>query len=175
LDDIPAFAAHGLWFCGEARFSKHGTLRATVVVLVREAPAGHTHEELQGIVGLRVHDTLRSLVAGRILGRERVEAVYLYVDVDPERAAVQMEQRRRMRAAPPTTPEMDKRSPPLDLARVVNVLLAVIHGPEEDVATIAARLRQGGLAMSDEQVEAVFAQYGLGKKTARARSRPWRR
>jgi len=175
LGDIPTFAAHGLWFYGEARFSKHGTLRATVVVLVREAPAGHTHEELQGIVGLRIHDTLRSLVADRVLGRERVEAVYLYVDADLKRAAAQLEQRRRMRAAPPIAPGVDKRSPPLDLARVVDILLAVIHGPKEDAAAIAARLRQGGLAVSDEQVEAVFTQYGLEKKTALSRSRRSRR
>lgn len=170
LRTVPRFDGRGLWFCGEVRFSAHGTLRATIVVLIKQAPAGHTHEELEVILGLRVHDTLRSLVEAKQIGRERIEAVYVYVDSDPGRAAEQLERRRRpARAEPgggaPTPP------PPLDLARVVDVLLAVIHAPRDDARTIAARLRAAGLAVEVEQVEAVFAQYALGKKTARSRSR----
>jgi len=54
---------------------------------------------------------------------------------------------------------------------VVDLLLAVIRAPKDDADTIAARLRAGGLAVEDGQVEAVLAQYGLEKKTARSRSR----
>lgn len=170
LRAIPQFDAHGLWFHGEVRFSKHGTLRATVVVLVCEAPAGYQHEELEAILGLRVHDTLRSLVEARALGRERVAAVYVYLAPDAERAAAQLEARRRLAQAPP--PRVAAAAPPaaLDLSRVVEVLVAVIHAPKDEAATIAARLRAGGVAVTDEQVTAVFAQYALQKKTARSRS-----
>lgn len=168
LRAIPQFDAHGLWFHGEIRFSTHGTLRATVVVLVREAPAGRTHEELEAILGLRVHDTLRSLVEARALGRARVAAVYVYLDPDAERGAAQLEQRRRMAPAPPLAPM----PPPaaLDLPRIVEVLVAVIHAPKAEAATIAARLRARGLGVTDPQVEAIVAQYALQKKTARSRS-----
>lgn len=170
LRTVPTFDDRGLWFCGEVRFSAHGTLRATIVVLIKQAPAGHTHEELEVILGLRVHDTLRSLVEAKQLGRERIEAVYVYVDSGPGRAAAQLERRRKPAHAEPggvvPTPPT-----PLDLARVVDVLLAVIHAPRDDARTIAARLRAAGLAVEVEQVEAVFAQYALGKKTARSRSR----
>lgn len=174
LAHIPCFDAHGLWSRGDVRFSKHGTLRATVVVQIRQAPAGHTHEELHMILGLRVHDTLRSLVKDGHLGRERVEAIYIYTDTDTERAASQLEQRRRT-SAPTPVPDATQTPPPLDLSRVVDILVAVIHSPKDDAATIAARLRLGGPAVTDEQVEAVFAQYGLEKKTARSRSAPSRR
>jgi len=175
LSHIPCFDTHGLWCHGEVRFSKHGTLRSTVVAQVREAPAGHTHEELHVILGLRVHDTLRNLVEDGHLGRERVKAVYVYIDTDPERAASQLEQRRRT-SAPTGLPGATQTPPaPLDLSRVVDVLVALIHSPKDDAATIAARLRLGGLAVTDEQVEAVFAQYGLGKKTAHSRSKRSRR
>jgi hypothetical protein len=174
LAHVPRFDAHGIWAHQEVRFSRHGTLRATVVVLVREAPEGRTQEELKVILGLRVHDTLRSLVREGLLARQRVEAVYLYTAPDPERTAAQLEQRRRPRAPRPE-PEALGPPPPLDLARVVDVLLAVIHGPKDDAPTIAARLRLGGSGVTDEQVEAVFAQYGLGKKTAPSRSQRSRR
>jgi len=58
----------------------------------------------------------------------------------------------------------------LDLPRVVEVLVAVIHAPQDDATTIAARLRAGGVAVTDAQVEAVLAQYPLQKKTAPSRS-----
>lgn len=177
LRTIPKFDDRGLWFCGEVRFSVHGTLRATLVVLVKQAPAGHTHEELEVVLGLRVHDTLLDLVETKHVGRDRIGAVYVYLDADPERAAAQVDRRRRAAAPEPagavrTAPPLPL---PLDPARVVDVLLAVIHAPNDDARTIAARLRAGGRAVEDAQVEALFAQYGLGKKTARPRSRRSRR
>jgi hypothetical protein len=169
LRQIPEFDAHGLWFFGEIRFSKHGTLRATVVVLVREAPAGRTHEELEVLLGLRVHDTLRSLVETRTLGRQRVQSVYVYLDSDPQRAAAQFEERRRTVVALVPEP-VYRASPILDPPRVVQVLVTVIQAPKDNARAIAARLRANGLVVSDEQVEAVFMHYELGKKTARSRS-----
>ena len=62
LSHIPVFDDTGLWFQGDVCFSRHHTLRATVVVLVKESAAGQTHKELQAVVRLRVHDTPRSLV-----------------------------------------------------------------------------------------------------------------
>jgi hypothetical protein len=172
LGCMPKFDEHGLWAVGGIRFSKHGTLRATIVVLVCEAPAGCTHEELTELLGLRVHDTLRSLVEARALGREQVRAVYVYLDPDADHAAAQLAQRRRKTAEPEPVQGIP---PPLDPARVIDVLLAVIHAPKDDARAIAARLRAASLAVSDEQVEVVFAQYELEKKTARSRSARSRR
>jgi hypothetical protein len=175
LRRIPSFDAHGLWSEGAVRFSKHGTLRATVVVLVCEAPAGCTHEELTGRLGLRVHDTLRSLVEAQALGREVVDAVYVYLDPRAARAEVQLAERRRRTAASSPGPVVAARLP-LDATRVIDVLVAVIHAPKANAREIAARLRAAGLEVSEQQVEAVFAQYGLEvKKTARSRSASSRR
>ncbi|MBI4424707.1 MAG: hypothetical protein HY554_13320, partial [Elusimicrobia bacterium] len=54
LRRIPQFDEAGLWAHGEALFSKDGTLRATIVRIVGEAPAGKTHDELQAQLRLRV-------------------------------------------------------------------------------------------------------------------------
>lgn len=169
LRRIPKFDVHGLWRLGDIRFSTYGTLRATVVVLVGEAPAGRAHEELEGILGLRVHDTLRSLVEAHALGREQVESVYVYLDPDPERAAAQLQERRGTLPGPTSEPTQ-RAGPAVEPQRVIEVLVAVIHAPKDDARAIAAHLRAGGLAVSNEQVDAVFAQYALEKKTARSRS-----
>lgn len=171
LRRIPTFDAQGLWFVGEVRFSKHGTLRATVVVLVDEAPAGHTHDELTAILGLRIQDTLRSLVEAQSIARQRVESVYVYLAADPQRAAAQLEQRRGM--APGSAPAVValEGMTPLDAARMIDILLAVIRAPRASAKAIGAGLRARGLAVSDAQVEDVFTRHDLGKKTALSRSR----
>jgi hypothetical protein len=177
LVDIPRFDADGLWSHGGVRFSRHGTLRATAVVLVQRAAQGYTHEELQVVLGVRVHDTLRDLVEGGRLSRERVDAVYVYTDAAPEPAAAQIEQRRRgsVSRAAIGSAASERTQPPLELPVVVDVLLAVIAAPKDSAKVIAARLRHGGLRVSDEQVEGVFMHYGLGKKTARSPSKRSRR
>jgi hypothetical protein len=172
LGCMPKFDAYGLWAVGGIRFSRHGTLRATIVVLVCEAATGCTHEELTGLLGLRVHDTLRSLVETHSLGREQVQAVYVYLDPDADHAQAQLAERRRKTAEPAPVQGIP---PPLDPTRVIDVLLAVIHAPKDGARAIAVRLRAAGLAVSDAQVDAVFAQYELGKKTARSRSARSRR
>jgi len=168
LRRIPKFDRLGLWSWRGIGFSSHGTLRATSVFLIEQSEAGQTHEELQSRLGLRVHDTLRSLVEERIIRRERFEDVYVYLSADPKRAATQMTARQELHvpavaAVVPTDPLL-----------VIDVLVEVIHHPREDAAAIAERLRAGGRLVSPKQVEEVFHAYGV-KKTARSRlprSRP---
>jgi len=174
LRHIPSFDAHGLWFHGGARFSKHGALRNTVVVLVTESAAGHTHGELTAILGGRLHDTLRSLAEANKIGRVRVDGTFVYVAADSTTASVQLSRREAMGAVVvPPTPELarvETPPPPLDLARVIEVLVAVIHNPKHDAQQIAAHLLARGIEISQAQVEQVFATYEIRKKKAKSRS-----
>jgi len=164
LEGIPRFDAEGLWFHEDVGFSTRGTLRATVEALVQQSAAGRTHEELSRLLRLRVHDPLRSLVQAGRLSRERVEALYVYVSPRARTARAQLQQRRRLEATAAT-------APPLDTARVIDVLLAVIRAPGARAGDVGAELRQRGHAVSDAQVEELFSRYDLGKKTARSRLR----
>ncbi len=170
LAGIPRFDQQGLWFSGHVGFSQQGTLRSTLVRLVERAPAGSTHDELQAVVRLRVHDTLRSLVGAGLVGREFVEALYVYLARAPATAKAQLAARRALLARQRPSPPL-----PLDTARVIDVLVAVIRQPRATAAQIAALLSHRGLAVSDEQVETTLAHYSIGKKTARSASKHSRR
>ncbi len=168
LESVPRFDPDGLWAHGGVLFSKYRTLRATIVQLVNYASAGHTHEELQVRLQLRVHDTLRDLVDDAELGRTEIDRLYLYVSVEPATAEAQVAERRR-RLAPPPVPAP---STLLDPSIVIEVLLAFIHHPKPNAAVIASLLQAQGKA-SRAQVEAVWARYQLGKKKPASRpSRP---
>lgn len=165
IEGIPRFDGDGLWFHEDIGFSTRGTLRATVEDRVQQAAAGLTQQELSRLLRVRVHDPLRSLVQAGRLGRERVEALYVYVSSRSGTARAQLGRRREAPVAAPAPP------PPLDAGRVIDILLAVIHAPAARAGDVGAELRQRGLAVSDAQVEALFSRYDLEKKTARSRSR----
>jgi len=158
LREVPQFDANGLWAHGEVLFSEHHTLRATVVHFVDAAPAGQTHPELQAKVHLRVHDTLRDLVAVSQIGRTEIERLYLYHSADAVRARAQVTQRRRLIET--VSPQAPLPAPLV----VVDVLVGLIHHPRDDAAALASRLRHSGKTVSVDQVEAVLRHYELGKK-----------
>jgi hypothetical protein len=171
LRRIPRFDAHGLWWQGDIGFSAQGTLRKTLVELVETAPAGQTHDELQPLVRLRVHDTLRWLVARGLLSRRPWQRASLYLSARPEVADAQW-QRRQERAAPTALV--------LDAAEVIDVLVHFIQHPDDHPADIARHLRGAGHRVSVEQVEALFARYDLkrglqtSRRSRRSVSRPRR-
>lgn len=163
LRRIPKFDRWGLWAWRDVGFSSHGTLRATSVFLIEQSAAGQTHAELEPRLGLRVYDTLRSLVEAGAVTRERFEDVYLYLSADRKKAAAQIAARRELQVPAPALP--------LDPLLVIDILVQVIHHPGEDAAGIAGRLRAAGRAVTAEQVDQVFLAYGVKKTAARSRSR----
>ena len=165
LKSIPQFDEDGLWRHMGILFSEHGTLKATVEHIVEVAEDGRTHPEIQARVHLRVQNTLFDLVREACIGRESLGRQYLYVSADTARAAAQVARRREPGSAAPAAHR------PLPSAAVLEVLLEVIHGSRAkfDAATVAARLRAQGSAVTMEEVQEVLHAYGLVKKTLRSR------
>jgi hypothetical protein len=82
LEEIADFDATGLWSCGGARFSKHGTLLRTCEALVGESEAGHFASELEPVLHVGVKDALRKLAAeGRII-RQEFGGRFLHLSAD---------------------------------------------------------------------------------------------
>jgi hypothetical protein len=162
LQHIPDFNEDGIWAHEGVLFSKHRTLRATLVHLVEEAEAGQTHPELETRVHLRVYDTLHDLVGAHLIGRVEIERLYLYVNAEVEAAQSQVAARRRLLTVEPMGGVMPEPTV------IIEILLAFIRHPQDDAAALALRLRRHRIER--HQVETVLAQYDLGKK-----NRPWRR
>lgn len=163
LRDIPRFDQRGLWFHQDVGFSQAGTLKSTLVALVDGEPSGFTHEELEALLHLRVHNTLLGLVHEKRVGREAFAGAYLYVSSSPGRAAVQMQRRQAFQ-------EGRLRLAPLPETTVIEVLAEALAAGRVRVSAelVAARLQARGLGVAVEQVAEVLARYGVatGKKTA---------
>jgi hypothetical protein len=160
LADIPQFDEDGLWLHDSVGFSRHGTLKATVPVLVGRAAAGLFHRDLQTKLQVRVHNTLLDLVQAKLLRREPIDDEFLYVSASRARAHAQLAERRALGAPAAAGPAT---SPP---ALVIEILLEVIHaaGIRGDPEAVAARLAGRGVAASVAQIEVVFREHGLPVK-----------
>jgi len=165
LASIPAFDEWGLWFYRDIGFSRAGTLKRTVAVLVEAAPDGYTHAELRGLLRVRLHNTLLGLVREGRIGRERYEGVHLYVCAAVERAAEQSRHRQEADRAladvlrMPTTEE------------TVEILAEALREAPEipEPGLVARRLAARGGQVEPHHVRLVDDSHGVqpGKKTTR--------
>ena len=98
------FDADGLWSHGQARFSRHGTLLATVETLATESRAGLSVSELDALLGVAAKDPLRKLAGAGRLARETFAGRFLYCASDPARRTRQLRDGALSAAAPAAAP-----------------------------------------------------------------------
>lgn len=169
LQEIPSFDSWGLWFYKGIGFSNAGTLKATVMEIVQSSSAGMTPKEMLHLLKLRIpntlHNALHGLVKSNDLSRHRLEGLCLYTNTDPDKAQIQIEARRRQ------TQRGAQLAEPFSTETAIAVLVEALKAGEVMVppSTIVARLAVRGLAVTVEQVNRIFSQYGIeaGKKTMR--------
>jgi hypothetical protein len=171
LGDIPAFDSWGLWFHQGIGFSQAGTLKATVIDIVHSSNAGMTPKELLHLLKIRIpntlHNALHGLVQSSQVGRHRSEGLCLYTHVDPDKGQLQIEARRVQRK------RGVQLAGPLPMEATIAVLVEALNAGQVFVAPseIAGRLEVRGVAVTVDQVNRIFAEYGVEveKKTSRSR------
>jgi hypothetical protein len=81
---VPRFDKNGLWRYKGIRFSKHGTLKNTVVHLVNNAQAGLTGKQIGDIVGVLPRSFLHHFRHTPGISREKHERLYVYFSDNAE-------------------------------------------------------------------------------------------
>ncbi|MFQ5457888.1 MAG: hypothetical protein ACE5FC_05485 [Myxococcota bacterium] len=161
LRDIPSFDRFGLWHYGNVGFCRTGTLKATVKELVEKSEDGRTHQELQALLRVPVHNTLLDHVrAARIERKPLDHREGVYLSANPSRAAKQWRRRQaqRQRIGEPHGPQ--------SIAVTIEVLVEALHAGNVQVSPqqIVRRLAQRKVVVPLRQAQAIFDRYGLGKK-----------
>ena len=85
LKDVPRFDQRGLWTYETVHFSEHGNLPQTLRRIVEQAPAGCTVQELEQLVGTRVHNHVSRLLREGKLDRFFQGRKVVYLAADPRR------------------------------------------------------------------------------------------
>ena len=170
LDSTPEFDDLGLWNYRGAYFSIRRTLLDTAEYLVSVSDAGYTHDELRRILGIGIQNSLYQLTIEKKIARRLVGAQYVYFGM--ENIGEQWEKR----GTTPVEPIVRKKvrihgahsHPNMDLALVIDILVAALRGHETDSAA-HSYLHQMGSPATAQQVMTVFRHYGIGKKNSQAK------
>ncbi len=125
-------------------------------------------EELQRLLGTRLHNHLSLLLRRRKIQRFFLGRHAVYTSADPTQQQQQQAARQpsattargglAAHEAPPLPPGMQ----PMDLIRL---LLRMLHQPAASPASLAKSLQAQGLAIHAAEVRQVMALYGLKKTT----------
>ena len=100
LSEIARFDDRGLWSHEAVWFSRHGTLLATVEVLVLASSNGYYAPELADVLHAEVQEPLRHLVQQQRLRRTEMNGQFLYTATDSTDRRHQILARRSAQAVP---------------------------------------------------------------------------
>lgn len=155
LPSIPKFNKKGLWRYQEAFFSKHGTLKNTVIHLVQISHKGLSNSELEEILGINPNSYLPQCKQLEGVKREKHNRQVIYFSVD-ENLYKQQKQNR-------FPPEPATLKLPPDAISII-VLVKLIKHPNSTPVGLADMLKQEGYEIDTVIIENLLKHHGLIKK-----------
>ncbi len=78
LKRIARFNKNGIWKYNSVIFSKYGTLKKTIEALIENSSKGYSASELNGVLKIKVEDTLLELSKSKVIIRKKMSGVYIY-------------------------------------------------------------------------------------------------
>jgi len=160
LKSTPVFDSNGLWQFNEIGFSKHGSLRDTIVYFINESKAGMKHLDLRDRLQIPVYNTLLGLVRSNEIARVDLNGSFLYVNKDITISRIQIE---RLEKKLILKEEFQLKKIPTWMA--IEVLTEVIRESQAtaEPLKIAARLSLRGLKISFDEVKQILEFYEVKK------------
>lgn len=163
LPSIPDFNENGLWVYNSARFTRHGTLRNTIVYLLRHSKAGMSSDEIGKTVGLDPSSFMHHFRDIPGVKREKLGGRFIYFLDDLEIGTKQKEER-LSRLFSLETPVSD--------ADAVTLLVQFIKHPGASVEELAAMLAGEGKRVKPMVVKEFLERHDLLKKKLRTPGGP---
>ena len=159
LPDVPEYDVNGVWRWRGVFFSRHGTLKQTVVALVQCSSAGLDAGELRSLVGLDPRSFLSAFAADPRLRREKMQGRFVYFAADMAVSSAQQQHRGRLQSVgrQPTPSE------------AVAILVEKIKQPALSHEALSRQLRRQKVLVEVETIRNFFLRHGLAeKKTPRS-------
>jgi len=159
LQSTVKFNRDGLWFYDHIAFSRHGTLKKTLVDTISDSPAGMTHKELKTLLRIQVQNPLTHLIKAKTLQRRSSPGqIFVYLSNEDSQAQEQWQKRR---AIDETTTGMTLPSESV----VIDILLEIIRGDERvvDESALGSRLKKRGVTVPQQKLIYVLTYYDIKK------------
>lgn len=158
LGFIARFDKKGLWHYKNISFSRYGNLRETVIQLVHHCEAGLTGKQLGQLTRLVPSSFLFHFQDDERWKREKIGGCYVYFSSDEQIFNRQREKRLE---------QLQQQSHQLLTdTEAVLILVEKIKYPHLEIEQLAARLRRKGNNINMSNINNLFKQHDLVKKTA---------
>jgi len=161
IPEVARFDKNGLWSYDQIRFSKYGTLQASIQHFVDHSEMGYSVNELNQLLGVRVSSLLLPLSNKGIITREYYNG-WIYFSADPIQREQQIE-RRRVRFTPSQTTKMILPQE-LDDKSTIEALVALVKNPEFEPKDVRSYLKARGILVTLAAIRELFEIYDLSKK-----------
>lgn len=156
LPSIPQFSKKGFWQYRGIFFSKHGTLKNTIIHFVRISEKGLSNSELAEIIGVNPHSFMPQFKELAELRRGKYGRQVVYYSSEP-----QVHQSQKEKRFPPEPP-LGKLPPD---AESIAILVERIRNPKSSIVELSRILSQKGYTIGEETIRGLFQYHGLLKKT----------
>ncbi len=154
LPDVPCFDANGLWQRRGVCFSRYGTLKQTVVELVRFSQAGLDAVDMRSLLGIDPRSFLSAFATHPKLCREKAHGRFVYYSSEEPVRKKQREQRGLVHG---------KARLPTDFEAIA-ILVEKIKHPALNNGELSRRLARQRLSIAPEGIGNLFAKHDLSVK-----------
>lgn len=151
---VPKFDKQGLWKHEGAFFSKHGTMKNTVIHLVQISKAGLSSSELEVILGINPNSYLPQCKQLEGVRKEKHKREVVYFSSDNEMYLRQKEKR-----FPPKPTAL--KLPP-DAISII-ALVELVKNPHSTPEELSQTLIRTGYEISTQEIANLFTCHGLKK------------
>ena len=152
---IPEFNKQGLWKHEGVFFSKHGTLKNTVIHLVQISKRGLSNSELEEILGVNPNSYLPQCKQLAGVRREKHNRQVVYFAADKELYKQQKQNR--------FPPEPTALKLPPDAITII-VLVELAKHPGSTPEQLSEMLRREGYKINADMIDNLLEHHGLKKK-----------
>lgn len=154
LPSIPKFNKKGLWKYREIFFSKHGTLKNTIIHLVQISTSGLSNFELEEILGINPNSYLPQFKELAGVKGEKHNRLVVYFS-----SSEKVYQRQKQNRFPPESSVV--KLPPDALTIVA--LVELVKNPNSTPVQLSEILKRNGHQIDVQIIENLFEHHGLKK------------
>jgi len=157
LPEIIEFNENGLWEYKGIRFSKYGTLKGTMIGIVKKSEFGLSAAEISKLLKSPPHSMLAALVEEGKLQRDKIGGCYIYFSKGEELYSTQLLKRKERN-------EQNSAKVVSDAAGVI-ALVEFIQNPGLNLQELSRRLGRKGTPITESLLHDYLSYHSLLKKT----------
>jgi transposase len=156
LRSIPLFDKYGLWFFDNIGFSKHGSLKKTILHFIAKSPQGLSAKQLAERLRVPCHAVLNHMYKGGAVTRFKTQQEFVYLASDEQHKNRQLA-RLQSQVVEVRTPE------PLSAQAAVFVLVEFIKRPEASFLELSQAVAKKQVIATPEAIAQFFREHDLKK------------